>query len=57
MSFSLKKPASPALYLELGQIGAVDDVSGSVRVTGITEELCEQFARFCSAHRICTMIC
>lgn len=45
MSFSLKKPASPALYLELGQIGAVDDVSGSVRVTGITEELCEQFAQ------------
>ena len=45
MSFSLKKPASPALYLELGQIGAIDDVSGSVRVTGITEELCEQFAQ------------
>lgn len=45
MSFSLKNPASPALYLELGQIGAIDDVSGSVRVTGITEELCEQFAQ------------
>ena len=40
-----KNPASPALYLELGQIGAIDDVSGSVRVTGITEELCEQFAQ------------
>lgn len=45
LSFSLKNPASPALYLELGQIGAIDDVSGSVRVTGITEELCEQFAQ------------
>lgn len=44
VEFKLDNPASPALYLEFGRLGAIDYLKGSMRVTGITERLSEQFA-------------
>lgn len=45
VNFKLKNPASPALYLELGQLGAIDHVGGTMRVTGITSRLSDRFAQ------------
>lgn len=45
IDFKLIDPASPALFLELGELGAIDHVKGTIEVEGITAQLAERFAQ------------
>lgn len=44
VDFSIEKPVSAALFLMFGEIASIDRMSGTMRVTGITERLSDQFS-------------
>lgn len=45
VDFKFKNPTSPALFLELGQLGEIDYIDGTMRIAGITPQLSDLFSQ------------